>query len=111
MTIDLPSQLEIIMEAGNESHALTEKLSAPLAKIVDLHKEKISAMLVSGSNSTVGQALGKDENVRRVATFCYPMLPGLLRLIVKEPRFINFVMSNREKLLARLVPPATAQEA
>ena len=98
------------MEAANESHVLTEKLSVPLAKIVDRHKDKISAMLVSGSNSTV-QALGKDENVRRVATFCYPMLPGLLRLIVKEPRFINFVMSNREKLLARLIPPATAQEA
>jgi hypothetical protein len=99
------------MEANNESHALTEKLTAPLSKIVERHKEKITALMVSGGNSTVAQALGKDENVRRVATFCYPLLPGLLRLVIKEPRFINFVMSNREKLLARLVTPAGPQQA
>ena len=99
------------MEANNESHALTKKLTAPLSKVVERHRDKISALLVSGGNSTVAQALGKDENVRRVATFCYPLLPGLLRLVIKEPRFINFVMSNREKLLARLVTPAGPQQA
>ncbi|HEX8478696.1 MAG TPA: hypothetical protein VF663_10195 [Telluria sp.] len=99
------------MQANNDAHALAEKLTAPLSKIVERHKDKISALLVSGGNSTVAQALGKDENVRRVATFCYPLLPGLLRLVIKEPRFINFVMSNREKLLARLVTPAGPQQA
>jgi hypothetical protein len=99
------------MEANNESHALAEKLTAPLSTIVERHKEKITALMVSGGNSTVAQALGKDENVRRVATFCYPLLPGLLRLVIKEPRFINLVMSNREKLLARQVTPAGPQQA
>jgi hypothetical protein len=93
------------MEAENETHSLTAKLSAPVDKILNKHKDKLSAML--GGDG----ALGKDENVRRVATFCYPLLPGLLRLVIKEPRFINFVMSNREKLLARLVTPAGSQQA
>lgn len=99
------------MEAGNESQALTDKLSAPLAKIVDQHRDKIGALLVSSSTSTIGQALGKDENVRRVASFCYPLLPGLLRLVVKEHMFVNFVMHNREKLLAHLTPPPEAHAA
>jgi hypothetical protein len=93
------------MEAENETRSLTAKLSAPVDKILNKHKDKLSAMLGGAG------ALGKDENVRRVATFCYPLLPGLLRLVIKEPRFINFVMSNREKLLARLVTPAGPQQA
>lgn len=99
------------MEAENEAQKLTAKLSAPLGKIVDQHKDKISALLVSGGTSTVGQALGKDENVRKVASFCYPLLPGLLRLVVKEHMFVNFVMQNREKLLAHLPPPPEPQAA
>lgn len=99
------------MDAGNESKALTDKLSAPWAKIVEQHKEKISALLVSGSTSSVGQALGQDENVRRVASFCYPLLPGLLRLVVKEHMFVSFVMQNRERLLAKLTAPPSAQAA
>lgn len=94
------------MDSGNESNSLRERLSAPLTKILDQHKDKITTLLVGGSASTLGQAIGKDENVRCVAGFCYPLLPGLLRLVVKEPTFVNFVMNNREKLLARLAPPA-----
>ena len=93
------------MELESESHALTNKLAGPVNKIVDKHRDKLCAML--GGNG----ALGKDENVRTVATFCYPLLPGLLRLVIKEPAFISFVMHNREKLQARLVAPAPLQQA
>jgi hypothetical protein len=37
-----------------------------------------------------------------VATFCYPLLPGLVRLTIKEPVFVSFVMNNREKMLGGL---------
>jgi hypothetical protein len=37
-----------------------------------------------------------------VATFCYPLLPGLVRLAIKEPVFVSFVMNNREKVLGGL---------
>jgi hypothetical protein len=98
-----PPIKEIRMEAENETRSLTAKLSAPVEKIVNKHKGKLSAML--GGEG----ALGKDENVRRVAIFCYPLLPGLLRLVVKEHIFVHFVMSNREKLLACLVPAPLPQ--
>jgi hypothetical protein len=96
---------ELIMDSEAHASSLTEKLSAPVHKIVDKHKDKLSTMLAGHG------ALGKDENVRKVATFCYPLLPGLLRLVIKEHTFINFIMQNREKVLARLVPPAPLQQA
>ena len=105
MTIDFPQLKELSMEPEHASRSLTDKLSAPVNKIVDKHKDKLSSML--GGEG----ALGKDENVRRVAHFCYPLLPGLLRLVVKEATFIHFVMHHREKLLARLVPPAPLPQA
>lgn len=91
------------MDAATESRSLAEKLTAPVNKIIDKHQEKLSAMLGGGS-------LGKDENVRKLATFCYPLLPGVLRLVIKEATFINFVMHHREKLLTRLMPPAPLQQ-
>lgn len=97
------------MNDQQESRALADRLSAPMARIVEQHRDKISALLMSGSTSTVGQALGKDENVRRVASFCYPLLPGLVRLVVKEDRFVHFVMHHRQALLAHLPPPPAAQ--
>jgi hypothetical protein len=93
------------MEAENETRSLTAKLSAPVEKIVNKHKDKLSVML--GGDG----ALGKDENVRKVAIFCYPLLPGLLRLIIKEHTFVHVVMTNRERLLARLVAPAPIAQA
>jgi hypothetical protein len=34
------------------------------------------------------------------------LLPVLIRLAVKEPTFISFVLNNREKLLGSLAAPA-----
>jgi hypothetical protein len=99
------------MDLDKESHALSDKLAVPLTRIVDKHRGRITAILASDNASHLGSALSKDENVRKVATFCYPLLPGLLRMVVKEHRFIQFVMLNREKLLARLAPPAAPGQA
>ena len=94
------------MESGSTPRSLSDKLSAPLTKIIDKHQDKISAILSSSNTSILGQAVAKDENVRRVASYCYPLLPFLLKMVVKEPAFVGFVMSNREKLLSRLMQPA-----
>ena len=93
------------MEHEKESHALSDKLAVPLARIVEKHKTRIREMLSSDGAVKIGKALHHDENVRKVATFCYPLLPGLLRLVIKEHTFVQFVMSNRERLLAHLAPP------
>ena len=96
------------MENEQESHALSSKLAVPLGKIVDKHKDRITAILASDGAAKAGRILSHDENVRKVATFCYPLLPGVLRLVLKEHTFINFVMLNREKLMAHLAPIPTA---
>lgn len=81
---------------------LGEKLMAPMKNIVGKHETTIRPML-GGSEAAARAALQNDETVRKVATFCYPLLPGLLRLAVKEPVFVNFVLNNRERVLATLV--------
>lgn len=97
------------MHAASEPSGLADKLSAPLNAIVSRHRASLMPML-GGSGPAARAALANDEAVRKVAVFCYPLLPGIVRLAVKEPTFVNFVMNNREHLLARLTadtPPAT----
>lgn len=87
------------MQSANE---LGDKLLGPVKDIVGKHETAIRPLL-GGSETAVRAALQNDETVRKVATFCYPLLPGLLRLAVKEPTFVHFVMNNRERVLATLV--------
>jgi hypothetical protein len=96
------------MHAAPEPSALADKLAAPLNAIVSRHRASLMPML-GGSEAAARAALANDEAVRKVAVFCYPLLPGILRLAVKEPAFVGFVMNNRERVLARLtVDPAAA---
>ena len=87
------------MNPSTDQAGLSEKLLAPVSNIINQHGATIIPMLKGGT----GTALHNDENVRKVATFCYPLLPGLVRLAVKEPTFVSFIMNNREKILDRLV--------
>jgi hypothetical protein len=90
------------MSDVNEQSRLAEKLSGPVSAIIDKHRHTIAPMLFEGGGVTRA-ALQNDAAVRTVAGYCYLMLPGLLRLAIREPTFVDFVMSHREKLLARLV--------
>lgn len=51
-------------------------------------------------------ALQNDEAVATLARYSYALLPGVVRLAVKEDTFSRFVLANRDKLLAQLVQPA-----
>jgi hypothetical protein len=91
-----------------EPSRLADKLAAPFNAIVSRHRASLMPML-GGSGTAAQAALANDEAIRKVAVFCYPLLPGILRLAVKEPTFVNFVMNNRETLLVRLTAdPAPA---
>lgn len=92
------------MDNQAEQSKLGDKLMEPVTKIVKQHGADILPMLKGGTES----ALKNDDSVRTVATYCYALLPGLVRLAVKEPTFISFVMANREKILGNL---AASQEA
>ena len=89
------------MHAVSETSALADKLAAPMNAIVSRHRASLMPML-GGSAGAAQAALANDEAVRKVATFCYPLLPGIVRLAVKEHTFVNFVMNNRGHLLSRL---------
>lgn len=80
---------------------LADKLAAPFNAIVLRHRASLMPML-GGSATSARTVLANDEAVRKVAVFCYPLLPGIMRLAIKEHTFVNFVMNNREQLLARL---------
>ena len=84
---------------------LQDKLAAPFNAIVCRHRASLMPLL-GGSETAARAALSNDEAVRKVAVFCYPLLPGIVRLAVKEPAFVSFVMSNRERLLVRLTGDA-----
>ncbi|MEW6373082.1 MAG: hypothetical protein AB1584_19285 [Pseudomonadota bacterium] len=90
------------MSSTLDQAGLSEKLMTPMNSILSKHAQTIQPLL-GGSGTAARAALQNDEAVRKVATFCYPLLPGLLRLAVKEPVFVNFVMNNRERVLATLV--------
>jgi len=90
------------MTDTTESKGLGDKLAGPLNTIIDKKRAELLPLLTGGAGQATQAALRNDECVRKVATFCYPLLPGLVRLAVKEPVFVNFVMNNREKVLGRL---------
>jgi len=91
-----------------ESSGLGDKLAGPLNTIIDKKRAELLSLLAGGAGHATQAALRNDECVRKVATFCYPLLPGLLRLAIKEPVFVSFVMNNREKVLDRLSQQAAA---
>ena len=94
------------MQAMPDPAGLADKLAAPFNAIVCRHRASLMPMM-GGSATAARAALANDEAVRKVAVFCYPLLPGVLRLAIKEPVFVGFVMNNRERLLVRLtVDPA-----
>ena len=95
------------MTNAEEQVKLASKLMDPVSRIVSRHTAELTPMLNSGAAVT-HSALNNDEAVRTVATYCYALLPGLVRIAVKEPAFISFVLANRVKLLGKLAAGETA---
>lgn len=99
------------MDNAADSSKLDQKLLGPMASIVDRHKNDLLPLMMGKSSELSHAALKNDKMVHTVATYCYALLPGLVRLAVKEPTFISFVMNNRERLLGQLVARAEAAKA
>ena len=93
------------MTNPDEQAKLASKLMEPVSRIVARHAVVLAPMLNNGTAMTQS-ALNNDATVTTVATYCYALLPGLVRLAVKEPAFIAFVLANRVKLLGKLAPAA-----
>ena len=94
------------MSDTSEHSRMAEKLTGPVSAILDKHRATIMPMLGGDSGPITRAALRNDEAVRKVAGYCYLMLPGVVRLAVKEPVFVDFVLDNRGRLLDKLVEKA-----
>lgn len=94
-----------------DQNKLETKLSAALTPLIDKHKDSILPLLSGKSTDVSCALLRNDSAVRTVATYCYALLPGLVRLAVKEDAFIAFVMSHRQTLLGKLVERQAATPA
>ncbi len=106
-----PTQTKDAMDTAAESSKLEQKLLAPIGAIVEKHKSDLLPLMVGKSAALSHAALKNDDVVRKVATYCYALLPSLVRFAVKESVFVSFVMSNREKLLGHLVAREEAAKA
>lgn len=96
------------MSDTTEQAGLGDKLIGPISTVIDKKRAELLPMLGGGAGQAAQTALRDDECVRKVASFCYPLLPGLVRLAIKEPVFVDFVMNNREKVLGKLTQSAAA---
>lgn len=99
------------MTDSTDTNGLSDKLIGPISSIIDKKRSELLPLLgggAGGAGKAAHAMLRDDECVRKVATFCYPLLPGLLRLAIKEPVFVNFVLNNREKVLGTLSQQAAA---
>ncbi|XLZ69686.1 hypothetical protein ABT364_24635 [Massilia sp. SR12] len=77
-------------------------LMPPMARIVAEHREAIVNKL--GGEAALVMALSNERAVEAVAVVCYALLPGVVRLAVKEPQFRAFVLANRDRVSALLLP-------
>jgi hypothetical protein len=87
----------------SESTGLADKLTEPMAAVIEKHRSELAPMLAGKAGELSRSALANDDNVRKVATFAYAVLPGLVRLAVKEPVFVDFVLTHRHTVLDKLV--------
>lgn len=80
-----------------------DKLMIPLTNVLNQHREQLLPMLGAQPGSNACTLLRNDAAMHTLATCSYALLPGLVRLAVKETVFIDFVMNNRDKILERLL--------
>jgi hypothetical protein len=80
-------------------------LMQPVARVIGTHRTHILQQLDGKAGTWTVAALQNDGAMETVIRCCYELLPGLVRLAVKEPAFRTFMLDNRERILAQLAAP------
>jgi hypothetical protein len=78
-------------------------LMQPVCRLIGEHREDILRKMDGKAGQWTASALQNEQAVEALAGICYELLPGLVRLAVKEPAFRTFVMNNRERIVAHLL--------
>lgn len=60
--------------------------------------QKVNA-LADGTGQKVEELIQNDDTLRPILVVAHSRLPLFIRIVLKQDRFVNFVMQNRAKLL------------
>ncbi|SDU31058.1 hypothetical protein [Geopseudomonas guangdongensis] len=97
---DQDSDAVSIEESVKNDVRVSDKVSGMISSAIEQNKSKIIPMLKEKGVELSLAALRSDENVEKLAGFLYAFLPGVVRFALKEQVFVQFVLDNRNKLLA-----------
>ena len=97
---------------------LTNKISDGIGKAVEQYKPQVVEFVTNNMGGVSALGLQSDANIEKLARFLYPLLPGVVRMIVKEDAFAAFVLEHRAMISEKIMPmlakdaqPAFAPEA
>lgn len=80
-----------------------DKLFGYVAVAIEQNKSQILPFIKDKTGEASLAALRDDGNIEKLGSFIYALLPGVVRLAVKEETFVHFVLDNRNKLLDKLL--------
>lgn len=112
-----PERALVVSDKGGESiaegntlprntgstNASVNKLASHVAVFIADNKSKILPLLKQKAGDTSLAALQDDANIERLASYIYGRLPSVVKLAVSEAVFSQFMLKNREQLLAKLL--------
>lgn len=91
------------VDDARRSNGVQEKLQALVLPIVRQNEGWLVSLIKEKTGELSIAALRSDDLVVIVATALYGRLPGIVRAAIKEPAFIEFILQNRNKLIAQVV--------
>lgn len=80
-----------------------DKLFGYVAVAIEHHKSQILPFIKDKTGEASLAALRDDSNIEKLGSFIYALLPGVVRLALKEETFVRFVLDHRNKLLDKLL--------
>ncbi|TXH93045.1 MAG: hypothetical protein E6Q71_00025 [Pseudomonas sp.] len=98
------AQADISLPVTAKESKAKDKLLAYISTAIEQNKSKILPMIKEKTGEASLAALRDDSNVEKLAGFIYAFLPGLVRFALKEQVFVQFMLDNRDKILAGLLP-------
>lgn len=82
-------------------------LMQPVSRVLTEHRAQILQKMEGKPGEWTVAALQDQQAMDTVIGCCYELLPGVVRLAVKQPVFHAFMMNNRDRVLAQLVQSTT----
>lgn len=80
-----------------------DKLLGYVAEAIEHNKSQILPFIKDKVGEASLAVLRDDSNVEKLGSFIYALLPGVVRLTLKEEAFVRFVLDNSNKLLDKLL--------